>query len=100
MFTAETTHPGRQYVRSVLDSFEVEGPDGTHICMAFEPLRQPLWMLGQQSGLTNLVQPRTIKALLPSILKSLDFLHSECQVIHTGMHAPTNSVLIIDVNRS
>lgn len=85
MFTAETTHPGRQYVRSVLDSFEVEGPDGTHICMAFEPLRQPLWMLGQQSGLTNLVQPRTIKALLPSILKSLDFLHSECQVIHTDL---------------
>ncbi|KAH7176421.1 kinase-like domain-containing protein [Dactylonectria macrodidyma] len=85
MFTAETTHPGRQYVRSVLDSFEVEGPNGTHICLAFEPLRQPLWMLGQQSGLTGLVQPRTIKAVLPSILKSLDFLHSECQMIHTDL---------------
>ncbi|KAK7409376.1 hypothetical protein QQX98_008438 [Neonectria punicea] len=85
MFSAETTHPGRQYVRSVLDSFEVEGPEGTHICLAFEPLRQPLWMLGQQSGLTNMVQPRIIKGVLPSILKSLDFLHSECKVIHTDL---------------
>lgn len=83
---AETTHPGRQYVRPVLDSFEIDGPSGTHICMAFEPLRQPLWMLGQQSGLTSLVQPNTIKALLPSVLKSLDFLHSECRLIHTGKY--------------
>ncbi|KAH6888186.1 kinase-like domain-containing protein [Thelonectria olida] len=85
MFAAESNHPGRQYVRPVLDSFEVEGPGGDHVCMTFEPLRQPLWMLGQQSGLTNLVQPRTIKSLLPSMLKSLDFLHTECRVIHTDL---------------
>ncbi|CAI6093808.1 hypothetical protein V2G26_017113 [Clonostachys chloroleuca] len=82
---AETTHPGRQYIRPVLDSFEVEGPEGSHICMTYEPLRQPVWMLGQQSGLTSLVQANTIKALLPSMLKALDFLHSECRLIHTNL---------------
>jgi hypothetical protein len=41
------------------------------------------------------VQPRTIKALLPSMLKSLDFLHSECQVIHTG-----NAILSIYCHRT
>ena len=84
IFSAPTSHPGREYIRGVLDSFEVEGPHGTHLCMAMEPLRQPLWMLGQQSGLTSWVQPRTIKAVLPSILKSLDYLHSEANIIHTG----------------
>jgi serine/threonine protein kinase len=79
-----TTHPGQDYVRNVLDSFEVEGPGGKHLCLAFEPLRQPLWMLGRQISPNGLVQPRIIKALMPSILKCLDFLHSECHVIHTG----------------
>ncbi|CAM1502196.1 Fc.00g041800.m01.CDS01 [Cosmosporella sp. VM-42] len=85
MFSIRTTHPGRDYVRSVLDSFEVEGPSGKHICLAFEPLRQPLWMMGKQNTHNARVQPRTIKAVLPSILKCLDFIHSECQVIHTDL---------------
>ncbi|KAJ4132851.1 hypothetical protein NW754_015665 [Fusarium falciforme] len=85
IFSVPTSHPGREYIRGILDSFEVEGPHGTHLCMAMEPLRQPLWMLGQQSGLTSWVQPRTIKAVLPSILKSLDYLHSEAGIIHTDL---------------
>ena len=37
--------PGRQFVRTLLDSFEVEGPHGTHICLVYEPLREPIWLL-------------------------------------------------------
>ncbi|KAF4459651.1 kinase domain [Fusarium albosuccineum] len=85
IFAAPTSHPGRQFIRGVFDSFAVEGLHGTHLCMAMEPLRQPLWMLGQQSGLTSWVQPRTIKAVLPSILKSLDYLHSEAGIVHTDL---------------
>ncbi|KAF4973174.1 hypothetical protein FZEAL_9391 [Fusarium zealandicum] len=85
IFAATTSHPGRQFIRGAVDSFEVQGPDGTHLCMAMEPLRQPLWMLGQQSGLSSWVQPRTIKTVLPSILQSLDYLHSEAGIIHTDL---------------
>ncbi|KAJ4259716.1 hypothetical protein NW762_007647 [Fusarium torreyae] len=84
VFAAKTSHPGRQFIRGVLDSFEVQGPDGTHIVLALEPLRQPLSMLAQQDGLTKKVPVRTIKAVLPSILQSLDYLHSEAGIIHTG----------------
>ncbi|KAF4968321.1 hypothetical protein FSARC_4266 [Fusarium sarcochroum] len=84
VFAANTSHPGRQFIRGVLDSFEVEGPDGTHIVLALEPLRQPLSMLAQQDGLTRKVPVQTIKAVLPSILQSLDYLHSEADIIHTG----------------
>ncbi|QPH11091.1 hypothetical protein C2857_002681 [Epichloe festucae Fl1] len=80
-----TTHPGQEYVRKVLDSFEVKRSGQTHLCLAFEPLRQPLWMLGRQTSPNGLVQPRIIKALLPGILKCLDFLHTECHVIHTDL---------------
>ncbi|KAJ2895357.1 hypothetical protein MKZ38_006628 [Zalerion maritima] len=40
-------HGGEEYVRLVLDSFDVDGPHGRHLCLAFEPLREPLWMLGR-----------------------------------------------------
>lgn len=53
--------------------------------MAMEPLREPLWMLGQHIGLNGVVQPCTLRKVLPSILQSLDYLHSEAKVIHTGM---------------
>lgn len=83
----DTSHPGQKSIRKVLDSFEVESPISgrTHICIAFEPLRQPLWMLGRQMNRRNFLEPQLVKALLPRILESLDFLHTECHVIHTGM---------------
>jgi len=31
-------HPGRLYVRQMLDSFEIAGPDGKHTCLVHEPL--------------------------------------------------------------
>lgn len=30
---ASESSPGRQFVRTLLDSFEIEGPHGTHICL-------------------------------------------------------------------
>lgn len=85
IFSVQSTHRGRDYIRNVLDSFEVEGPNGKHLCMAFEPLRQPLWMLGKQCGNNGRLPPRKVKKVLPSILKCLDFLHSEANVIHTDL---------------
>ncbi|KAG5930109.1 hypothetical protein E4U53_002301 [Claviceps sorghi] len=87
MWSVWTTHPGQQYVRDMLGSFEIEGPQSgrTHLCMAFEPLRQPLWMFGRQSSPNGLVQPCIVKALLPGILRCLDFMHTKCHVIHTDL---------------
>ncbi|QVM11554.1 hypothetical protein D8B26_006201 [Coccidioides posadasii str. Silveira] len=38
-------HRGRGIIRTCLDSFEVTGPDGSHLCLAYEPMREPLWIL-------------------------------------------------------
>ena len=78
-----STHQGKNYIRRAFDSFEVDGPAGKHTCIAFEPLRQPLPLFGRQLS-TGVVPPVVMKALLPSVLKGLDFLHSECHIIHTG----------------
>lgn len=75
--------PGRQFVRTLLDSFEIEGPHGTHICLVYEPLREPIWLL--QRRLSKGGYPLDIfKTTVLCILSGLDYLHSECHVIHTG----------------
>ncbi|GLA58529.1 hypothetical protein AtubIFM54640_008631, partial [Aspergillus tubingensis] len=36
------SHRGRPVIRSYLESFELTGPIGKHICLAYEPAREPL----------------------------------------------------------
>lgn len=36
-------HRGYQFVRALQDSFYLEGPDGRHVCMVFDTLKEPLW---------------------------------------------------------
>ena len=74
-----------KYVRVVENSFTVPGPVGEHLCLAFESLGKPLWMLGQHFGTVGL-SPPILKAFLKLIVRGLDFLHSECHIIHTGKY--------------
>lgn len=83
----KSVHEGRPYVRLIEDSFTIPGPFGEHIGMVFEPLREPLWLLGRHLGTVGL-SPIILKAFLKVVLKGLDFLHSECHVIHTGKSSP------------
>lgn len=76
-------HEGRAYVRLVQDWFQIQGILGDHLCLVFEPLREPIWLLGRHLGSKG-VPPQVLKAFLRVILCGLDFLHSECHVMHTG----------------
>ena len=79
----QSKHEGRAYVRLIQDSFTIPGPFGEHLSMVFEPLREPLWLLGRH--LVSVGLPSAIlKAFLRLILQGLDFLHSECHIIHIG----------------
>lgn len=79
----QSKHKGRSYVRLVQESFTIPGPYGEHLAMVFEPLREPLWLLGRRLGSVGL-PPTILKAFLRLVLQGLDFLHSECHIIHTG----------------
>lgn len=79
----QTTHEGRKYVRKMYDSFELQGPHGTHICLVHQPLGISL---GELKDLTpdGLFSPELIRQTLRCILTGLQFLHKEVRVIHTG----------------
>ncbi|KKK14683.1 hypothetical protein P175DRAFT_0561003 [Aspergillus ochraceoroseus IBT 24754] len=79
-------HKGLRYIRLVQESFQVQGRFGQHICLVFEPLREPIWRLGRHLGGVG-VPIDVLKPFLRILLQGLDFLHSECHIIHTDLKA-------------
>jgi hypothetical protein len=77
------THNGFDSVRIVLDHFETIGPGGKHLCLVFKPMREPLWLF-QQRLPKGKIPPPLLKVYLGVFLQALDYLHSECRIIHTG----------------
>ena len=75
---------GRYFVRTLLDSFDLQGPYGDYICMVFNPLYEPLWTLKrrfQGSVLPNDV----LRTVIQMVVIGLHYLHTHCHVIHTGL---------------
>ena len=76
-------HPGFSFVRTITDSFKISGPYGHHICLVYELMREPLWLFERRckNGRFTL---GLIKGYLRLLLMGLDYLHTECHIIHTG----------------
>jgi serine/threonine-protein kinase SRPK3 len=86
--SANPHHNGRSIPRTVLDSFEVASPNGSHLCLVFEPMRESLVLFRRRFGAGKVTRPflPLFKVYLRILLEGLDYLHSECQIIHTGKH--------------
>ncbi|PYH78067.1 kinase-like protein [Aspergillus uvarum CBS 121591] len=66
----QSNHEGRAYVRLVCDSFRISRRGGRAL------------MFGKHLG-SNGVPTAVLKPFLKMVLQGLDFLHSECHLIHT-----------------
>ncbi|GKZ35249.1 hypothetical protein AbraIFM66950_005843 [Aspergillus brasiliensis] len=78
------SHRGCPVIRTYLDSFEVTGPISKHLCLAYEPAREPLWLYQRRFGGGRFTLPMA-KAYILIILAGLDYLHSVCRVVHTDL---------------
>jgi serine/threonine protein kinase len=71
------------YIQLMNESFEVVGPNGTHFCLVFDPMRETLTLF--QSRLKRKRLPvEVMKMYLVCLLKALDYIHTECRIVHTG----------------
>ncbi|KAJ5570104.1 uncharacterized protein N7459_009534 [Penicillium hispanicum] len=77
-------HRGRVILRTCLDDFEVTSPEGKHTCLVYEPMREPLWILQRRFVDRKLPLP-IAKAYIYILLVGLDYLHSECKVVHADL---------------
>ncbi|RAH72489.1 kinase domain protein [Aspergillus aculeatinus CBS 121060] len=82
--TADPSHRGRSLIRTLLNSFEVQGPEGSHSCLVYPPLREPLSRY-QQHFVDGRMPLPLIKTYIRTLLMGLDYLHQECRVVHTDL---------------
>ncbi|EFR04873.1 CMGC protein kinase [Nannizzia gypsea CBS 118893] len=84
MNSVPTGHPGKRFIRKLLNHFSIEGPHGWHVCLVHEPLgisasELMQWIPGQAMTLEDL------KPCIRQLLVILDYLHSVPNVIHTDL---------------
>ncbi|KAK9630037.1 hypothetical protein V6Z98_003587 [Aspergillus fumigatus] len=80
----DSTHEGRGNVRRLLDSFVVNGPDGDHVVLVFEPAQMSL------RDMKVVFRPEGfdedfVRGAIIELLKALDFLHTHGEIVHTGI---------------
>ncbi|KAL3963516.1 hypothetical protein ACCO45_000520 [Purpureocillium lilacinum] len=81
-------HPGRGTVRELLGSVAVAGPDGSHQCLVHAPLWESALTFLHRNPVRRLPVP-VLAFVLRRLFLALDFLHTECRIIHTGASSGT-----------
>ncbi|KAJ3553203.1 hypothetical protein NPX13_g10938 [Xylaria arbuscula] len=92
--SSSTNHRGRGAVRKLLDSFDVTDPDGRHQCLVHPLLGESVLIFFYRNPVRRLPAP-VLAFILHRLFLALDFLHTECQIIHTDIKAD-NIMLSID----
>lgn len=77
------SHPGQKLVQVVLDSFEIDGPHGQHVCLLYEPLGMKLTELITHMP-NGMVPVDELQKITQFVLIALDHIHRQ-DVIHTGI---------------
>ncbi|THC89084.1 hypothetical protein EYZ11_011473 [Aspergillus tanneri] len=80
----DPSHRGYPLFRTSSEYFEVRGPEGRHLCLAYEPMREPMWLFQRRFKDGRIPLP-IIKTYIRFLLAGLDYLHTGCKVVHTDL---------------
>ncbi|KAJ5100274.1 hypothetical protein N7456_006326 [Penicillium angulare] len=83
---ASSRHRGRPFVRSLLDSFDINGPEDKHRCLVHPPLWESMLDFLHRNPIQRLPAPILV-VTLHRLFLALDYLHTECKIIHTDIKA-------------
>ncbi|KAL2859893.1 kinase-like domain-containing protein [Aspergillus lucknowensis] len=90
-----TNHPGRNAIRSFSDWFLIDGPEDKHQCLVHPPLFESVWEFLHRNLVRRLPNP-VLAFTLRRVFLALDYLHTECQVIHTDIKANNIMFELVD----
>ena len=86
---ANKWHPGYGHVRTAMDMLRIQRDGGDHACLVQEPMWDS-WrdMMVRCGPFTEDI----LKAGLKCLFLGLDYLHSECKLVHTGMSKHNDTI--------
>ncbi|KAJ3474345.1 hypothetical protein NLI96_g12507 [Meripilus lineatus] len=93
---ANPSHAGRNHIVSFLDSFQHCAPEDIHVCLVFEPLGENLLAVIERHKATGVPVP-LVKVIAKQVLLGLQYLHDECDLVHTDIKPENIMVSIPDV---
>ncbi|RDX56243.1 kinase-like protein [Lentinus brumalis] len=96
VMNANPSHAGRNHIVSFLDSFDHVGTDDKHICLVFEPLGENLLALIERHKKTG-VAVDLVRVIAKQMLLGLQYLHDECDLVHTDIKPENILISIPDV---
>lgn len=76
-------HRGRDAVRTLLDTFYIDGPGDKHQCLVHPPLFESILTFLRCNPVERLPS-EVIAFVLLRLFLALDYLHTECRIVHTG----------------
>lgn len=79
---ANPQHEGLSFIHLPGDEFQLQGPQGTHSCLVYEPMRETLFQFQRRVPDEKLPLP-LFKLYIYCLLEAVDYLHTECHLIHT-----------------
>lgn len=93
----KSSHPGKGKVRTMLDTFIADGPNGKHQCLVHEPLLTSISHF--QASLPNQrINEVILKMLLKELLVALDYLHTAAAVTTRFSLPPNRSLADVSQN--
>ena len=91
---ANPSHVGYSFIHTPLDHFDLPGPEGTRACLIYEPMRETLSQYQSRFPRRRIDGP-IFKLHIYLILKALDYLHTECRLVHTGETRQVSLIVVI-----
>ncbi|PLB37392.1 putative protein kinase [Aspergillus candidus] len=91
-----SSHPGQSLIRELYDSFDIQGPVGRYHHFVLQPMHMTLLEMMR-------LNPRPfdlplLKMTVKRLLLALDFLHTDAEIIHTGIQPYDNLMLSLEDN--
>ncbi|ETR96750.1 kinase-like protein [Trichoderma reesei RUT C-30] len=93
----DKSHTGYPFVCHLLDDFEHQGPNGTHVCLIFELMGETLCSFGTLFR-ENMIPGSVMRKFTIQLLVALDFAHDH-NIIHTDIKPDNIFVKFRDYSR-
>ncbi|KAE8312104.1 kinase-like domain-containing protein [Aspergillus transmontanensis] len=75
---------GRAIIPSILDKFNIQGPNGTHICLVTRPARMSVSDAKTESWI-GLFQLKVARAIAAQLVIAVQYIHSQ-RLVHGDLH--------------